>query len=94
MKQIINFWPIGAVCAIVLLIVAFRTKVEFIVNLALRCVLGTIAVYLLNGALAWGGAAVAVGINPLTVLTAGILGFPGVLLLFGIGLYQFFVWGA
>lgn len=88
MNQTSNFWLIGAVCVIVLLILTFRTKVEFMVNLVLRSVLGTIAIYFINGLLTWGGVGVMVGINPYTVLTSGILGFPGVALLFGIGFYK------
>lgn len=87
-NQTSNVWLIGAVCIIVLLIITFRTKVEFIINLVLRSVLGTIAIYFINGLLTWGGIAVMVGINPVTVLTSGILGFPGVILLFGIGFYK------
>lgn len=88
MDQTSGFWMIGAVCVIVLLIVAFRTKVEFVINLVLRSVLGTIAIYCMNGFLGWAGLSVMVGINPFTVLTSGILGFPGVLMLFGIGFYK------
>lgn len=84
-----GFWMIGAVCAIVLMIVVFRTKIELIINVILRSVLGTIAIYCINGLLAWAGVSVMVGINPITVLTSGILGFPGVALLFGIGFYKF-----
>lgn len=88
MSQTTGFWLIGAVCIIVLLIVAFRTKIEFVINVILRSVLGTIAIYFINGLLTWGGISVMVGINPYTVLTSGILGFPGVALLFGIGFYK------
>ncbi|MBQ8591560.1 MAG: pro-sigmaK processing inhibitor BofA family protein [Lachnospiraceae bacterium] len=88
MNQISGVWMIGAVCIIVLLIVAFRTKVELIINFVLRSVLGTIAIYFINGFLGWTGLSVMIGINPLTVLTSGILGFPGVALLFGIEFYK------
>jgi len=31
---------------------------------------------------------IAIGINPLTILTSGILGFPGLIMLYGINLYK------
>ena len=88
MNQLSAFGMIGIVCAIVLFIVIFRTKVEFIINLILRCVLGIISIYVINGFLGWAGFAVMIGINPYTILTSTILGFPGVLALFGVGFYK------
>ena len=88
MEKFAGAWMIGLVCIVVLLIVVFRSKMEFIINIVLRSVLGTIAIYFINGFLGWMGISVMVGINPLTVLTSGILGFPGVLMLFGIGVYK------
>lgn len=61
---------------------------EWLLNLAMRSILGTIAMYFVNGALASMGLALQVGINVYTVLTTGILGVPGLLALYGIGLYR------
>ncbi len=61
---------------------------EWVLNLAMRSILGTIAMYFANGALASMGLALQVGINAATILTAGILGIPGLLALYGIGLYR------
>lgn len=77
-----------AVCASVLLIGAMRRKSEWLLNFILRGVLGTIAIYFINTALGSAGLALGVGINPVTVLTSGILGFPGVLALYGLGIYR------
>ena len=78
---------VGA-CILVLLIGAVRKKVEWLLNLVLRSILGTIAIYFVNGALASVGISLGVGINATTVLTSGILGIPGFVALYGIGLYR------
>lgn len=78
---------IVASCTLVLLIGAFRRKKEWIINFILRSVAGTIAAFFINGFLVSQGLAIAIGINPITVLTSGILGFPGLIMLYGINLY-------
>lgn len=77
-----------AVCLIVLAIGAMGRKVEWLVNFVLRAVMGTVGIYALNHLLAARQMQVAVGINPLTVLTSGILGFPGIALLYGIHFFK------
>lgn len=54
----------------------------------MRCILGTIAMYFINTALEKMGFTLGVGINAVTVLTSGILGFPGLLALYAIGFYK------
>ncbi|MCI9232335.1 MAG: Pro-sigmaK processing inhibitor BofA [Lachnospiraceae bacterium] len=61
---------------------------EKILNLLMRAILGTIAMYFINSALNRLGVPLGVGINAATVLTSGILGFPGLLALYGIGIYK------
>lgn len=61
---------------------------EKILNIVMRAILGTIAIYFINTALARRGISLGVGINAFTVLTSGILGFPGLLALYGVGLYR------
>lgn len=80
---------IAAACFSVLLIGAFRKKKEWIINVILRMVTGTVAIFFLNGFLISQGVSIAVGINPITVLTSGILGFPGLIMLYSINLYKF-----
>ncbi len=75
-------------CAAALLIGAMRRKLEWLLNVVMRSVLGTIAIYFINSFLAALGISLGVGINAVTVLTAGILGIPGLLALYGIGIYQ------
>ena len=88
MDYYISGMMIVGVCVLVLLIGALRRKKEWLVNFVFRAVTGTDAVFFLNGFLVSRGLAIAIGINPITVLTSGILGFPGLLMLYGINLYK------
>lgn len=76
------------VCVLVLLIGALGRKIEWIINFVLRAVMGTIGIYFLNNYLITRQISVAVGINPMTVLTSGILGFPGLIVLYGINFFK------
>jgi len=88
MAKYIGTILIVAACAAVILVGALRRKSEWLINLILRGILGTIAIYFINIALNNWGVQLNVGINAVTVLTSGILGLPGVAALYGIGLYQ------
>ena len=76
-------------CVAVGLMGAMKRKLEWLLNVLMRSILGTIAIYFINGVLAGAGISLGVGINPLTVLTSGILGFPGLAAIYGIGIYNF-----
>ncbi len=78
----------AAVCGVVLVMVAVKMKAEWLLNICVRGVLGTIAIFFVNSFLEKQGIAVGVGINVTTVLTSAILGFPGVFALYGIGFYK------
>lgn len=80
-------WLIGA-AVILLMISFFGKKAEWLINFALRSITGTIALYFINLGMASMGFAVTVGINLATVLTTGILGLPGIVLLYGLGVYH------
>lgn len=84
-------WMIAAViiCAVVLLFVALKKKSEWLINVILRGIMGTIGIYIVNQILIMQGISCEVGINPCTVLTSAGLGFPGLILLFGLRLYYF-----
>ncbi len=84
MDKYIGGIMIAGVCIFVLMIGAFRKKTDFI----FRSVIGTVAVFFFNGFLVSQGFSIAIGINLITVLTSGILGFPGLLMLYGINLYK------
>lgn len=76
-------------CVVILCMISLRKKMEFLLNFMLRAITGMIAVFLINEALAAQNVSVLVGINPWTALTSGILGIPGVALLYGIRLLNF-----
>ena len=79
------------VCGAVLIMGVMKGKMEWLLNILMRSILGTIAIYFINNGLAAAGIDLGVGINPITVLTSGILGFPGLAVIYGIGFYQNFV---
>ena len=80
-------WIIGA--AVLLFAISFlEKKAEWFLNLVLRSVFGVIFMYFLNCGIEILGFTVAVGINAATVLTVGILGFPGILVLYGLAVYH------
>lgn len=64
------------------------TVMEKVINICLRGISGTIAVYFINSVLAGMGISLGVGINLFTVLTSAILGFPGVIALYAVGVYR------
>lgn len=64
-----------------------KSGVELVLNFMLRAVFGMIAIQLINAVFAEQGLTAAVGMNPLSFVTAGTLGIPGVALLYGICFY-------
>lgn len=76
-------------CGAVLTAAAFKQKAEWLMNGCLRGVLGAVTIYFVNIFLEKQGISIGVGINPVTVLTSAILGFPGLAALYGIGFYKF-----
>lgn len=80
---------IPAMCCAVLAIAVFRRKLEWVVNFLLRGVIGVLAIDWINGFLLRQDLALTVGINPLSILTSGTLGIPGVALLYGVQIYHF-----
>lgn len=75
---------IAIACGIVLLITVMRKKAQFILNFLVRMVFGAIMIFFINDVLEKQGIDVSVGLNAVSLLTAGTLGFPGVALLYGI----------
>lgn len=75
-------------CMVVLLIGAVRKKIEWLLNIVMRSVLGTLAIFFMDMVFNFFGVSIGVGINAVTVLTSGILGFPGLVALYGIGIYK------
>ena len=89
MEDGIGMIIIAAACAVALFIGVMRRRMEWLLNVTMRSILGTVAMYFVNSTLASAGISLGIGINLVTVLTCGILGFPGLLALYGLGLYKF-----
>lgn len=76
-------------CGLVLLIGLLKNRAQILLNFLVRMVLGVIGILFVNNLLATQGISLAVGINPITLLTSGSLGFGGVALLYAILACQF-----
>ena len=61
---------------------------NMVVNFVIRAILGMGLIYFINQYLLPGDNALNVGLNAVSFLTTGILGIPGVCLLYGILFYQ------
>lgn len=72
------------ICMLVLLIGILRRKAEIVLNFLVRMVVGMVGVYVVNLILAQKGIDLAVGLNAVSALTLGSLGFGGFLLLYGV----------
>ena len=73
---------IGLVVGIILIILIvsiFRKPIKWLIKLLISSALGLVALLLVN--LGLGAFGITIGINLYTVLTAGILGLPGIVLL-------------
>ena len=76
-------------CVLILCVASLRRRAEFLINILLRSVTGTAVIYFVNQILASQQLQTMVGVNPVSVLTSGILGLPGLALLYGIHIFQF-----
>lgn len=84
-----GFFALAAVCGIVLLAALLRKRAQFALNFCVRAALGAIVTVFVNDLLEKQGIDVSVGLNAVSLLTAGSLGFPGVALLYGISATKF-----
>ena len=62
--------------------------VKIAVNFLIRAIVGLAIIFFVNEFLDGQGISACVGMNPITFLTSGSFGFPGVALLYGITFYQ------
>ena len=61
---------------------------HIMINFFVRVILGIAMIFFVNEFLEFENISVRVGMNPLTLLTSGVLGTPGVALLYGIAFYH------
>lgn len=75
-------WMIGLVTSFVVLIVVLKSRANMVLRFLIQSVLGGILIYGMNQFFFTQNIVSTIALNPLTVLTCGFLGIPGVLLLF------------
>lgn len=61
---------------------------HILINFLVRAIVGIAVIFFVNQLLVSRGISIRVGMNPITFLTSGVLGIPGVALLYGITFYQ------
>jgi inhibitor of the pro-sigma K processing machinery len=86
----IVFIGIIVVCVIFIVVCTIKRRPGLIVNFGLRACIGTAGIYVLDLVLKSKGYDVNVGINAATILTNGLLGLPGFLMLYGLAVYYSF----
>lgn len=74
-------------CLVFIGICALRKRSDLVMNFFLRACVGTAGIYLLDFALTISGYQFTVGVNAFTVLSNGLLGLPGFILLYGLAFY-------
>lgn len=89
MGQETAFGLIVGSLALVLLIGALKQRAQIVLWFLVRMTLGNVSILCVNELLAAQGIPLAVGINLISFLTTGALGFSGVALLYGILAIQF-----
>ena len=89
MEKVSSLFVLGGACGLVLLISAFRRRAQILLNLTARVLLGAFCIYWANHFFAEQGIALSVGLNPISLLTSGILGFSGVAVLYAISACKF-----
>lgn len=88
MNHSIGIFVIVGTCLVVILIGIMRKKTEWLLNFMIRAILGTIAIVVFNRVFEGMGYSVFLGVNVVTVLTCGVLGFPGVAALYALQFYN------
>lgn len=88
MNKEIGIVAIFAICVLVLLIGMMKQKAQILFRFAARIAVGAAAIYLTNQMFLAGRSDIAVGMNPYSLLTVGLLGAGGFGLLYGIMIYE------
>lgn len=81
------FVAIIVICVVLILIGFIKHQFDLIVNFGLRIFSGLLAIYLINVFIGRLGFQLEVGTNGVTALVMGLLGLPGLFLLYGTAFY-------
>lgn len=71
-------------CGVLLVIVLRGKRTDLLVGFFLRALCGLVCIYVVNSMMLHFQYQGTIGINPYTLLTSGLLGFPGLLALYAI----------
>lgn len=74
-------------CLIFIAICVIRKRADLVIDFLLRACVGTAGIYLLDFVLGISGYQISVGINAFSILSNGLLGLPGFILLYGLAFY-------
>ncbi len=77
-------------CIVFIGVCIIKRRPDLIVDFGLRAIVGTAGIYILDLVLRSNGYNINVGINSVSVITNGLLGLPGFILLYGIAVYYTF----
>ena len=80
---------LAGMCLFVLAILFFKSKIQMLLVFLLRMGMGAVVILWLNQFWGMQGIELFVGLNLMTLLTSGMLGFSGVTLLFAISALKF-----
>lgn len=75
------------ICIVLLAVGLLKKRFDLIVNFGLRAVAGLLAIYILNTLLKVFSVNITVGMNGLTASLVGILGTPGLILLYALAIF-------
>ncbi len=78
------------ICVIFIAVCLVKRRPDLIADFALRALFGTAGISIMDFVFKSGGYDIFVGVNGVTVLTNGLLGLPGFLLLYGLAIYYTF----
>lgn len=88
MEQKYGIMAIAGICLVVVLMGIMKQKARAAAVFLSRAAVGIVGISIVNKVLEAQGVAVAVGVNPVSALTIGVLGISGFALLYAIMLYQ------
>lgn len=74
-------------CLLFIGICIVRKRSDLVMDFLLRACVGTAGIYLLDFVLTISGYHISVGINAFSILSNGLLGLPGFILLYGLAFY-------
>ena len=72
------------ICAGIIIVMTVMKKSEWIINTLLRMIAGGVGIYVVNQLLLGQGLEFTVGINAMTLAVTGVLGIPGIVMLYAL----------